>query len=144
MTLPNSTIQWCTKMSSDEIWKKVNLSRGLFCIHTNAAQLLGFLRFSWDVWLIVENGYHDCNAWKICHIFDRLHYRVDIKREIVKNPFIYHSFKAMNDFSLKNAVSWFSTIDIIPLMRPIKHIANFLGNTMVISIFYHEQCISRK
>ena len=36
--------------------------------------------------------------------FDRSHYRVDIKREIVKNPFIYHSFKAMNDFSLKNAV----------------------------------------
>ena len=44
--------------------------------------------------------------WKICHMFDRSHYRVDIKRKIVKNPFIHHSFEAMNDFSLKNAVFW--------------------------------------
>ena len=31
-------------------------------------------------------------------MFDRSHYRADIKRKIVKNPFIHHSFKAMNDF----------------------------------------------
>ena len=34
-------------------------------------------------------------------MIDRSHYRVDIKRKIVKNPFIHHSFEAMNDFFTK-------------------------------------------
>ena len=38
-------------------------------------------------------------------MFDR--YRVDIKRKIVKNLFIHHSFEAMNDFLQKNANFWF-------------------------------------
>ena len=41
-------------------------------------------------------------------MFDRSHYRVDLKRKIVKNSFIHHSFEAMNDFLQKNAVFWFS------------------------------------
>ena len=45
-------------------------------------------------------------------MIDRSHYRVDIKRKIVKNPFIHHSFEAMNDFSLKNAVFWIFKVDI--------------------------------
>ena len=40
-------------------------------------------------------------------MFDMSHYRVDIKRKIVKNSFIHHSFEAMNDFLQKNAVFWF-------------------------------------
>ena len=39
-------------------------------------------------------------------MFDMSYYRVDIKRRIVKNSFIHHSFEAMNDFLQKNAVFW--------------------------------------
>jgi len=76
-------------------------------------------------------------------MFDISHYRVNIKGKMVKNLFIYHSVEAMNDFYRKMQFFGFLMIDIFPSVRPIKHLANFPGIAMVISIFYYKPCVSR-
>ena len=56
---------------------------------------------------------------KICYIFDRSYYRVDMKK-MVRNLFIYHSIQfKFNDF-LQNDAVVFLIIDIFPIVQPIK------------------------
>ena len=86
MTLPNSTIQWCTKMSSDEFCKKVNLFRGAFLYSYKCRSMTRF--FIIFLTYIVHSKKLvlplSIISWRICFMFDMLYYRVYIKRKMAK------------------------------------------------------------
>ena len=94
MTLPNSTTQWCTKKNSDEICQE-NLSGSEF-LYSN--KCFSIIRFFLVFFRHVKNWSYYWIPRRVCHMFERLRYRVNVKGQLIKNSFIHHSFEAINDF----------------------------------------------
>ena len=98
---------------------------------------LGFFFDTYESW----KKFYYWNPWKISYIFDMLHYTY--KRNSQK--FTLSSFVWNYEwFFIEKYFFSFSMIHIFHTLWHIRCIANFPGNTILISIFYFELGISRK
>ena len=137
MTLPNSTIQGCTKMSSDKICQKVKICRGAFLYSYKCCSIIRFfLIFLSHIagsrkWISPLNSLE--NLLYVWYVTLWGKFWEKNSQKFIHLPFVLN----YEWFFTKNQVFFcFWMIDNFPIVRPIKHVANFPGSSMVISIFY--------